>query len=74
MKKIKYKVVIGENGFKDFEEKVETLLNEGWKTIGGIAFNSGHPHQGLAKIEEPTEEKPKLLGAIEAMKRLDDLT
>ena len=86
MKKLVYKVVVSDKGFEDFEAKVSEKLNQGWKPIGGIAFNHSYPHQAMAKvIELPNEksvstnqtsigQKQKVLSANEAMKRLDDLT
>ncbi len=86
MKKLQYKVIVSDKGFTDFEEKVSQMLNEGWKPIGGIAFNHSFPHQAMAKVIEMDqeekiiteqarkEESRKALTANEAMKRLDDLT
>lgn len=86
MKKLIYKVVVSDKGFEDFEAKVSEMLNQGWKPIGGIAFNHSYPHQAMAKVidttdKKPTsenkntiEQKPKSLTANEAMRRLDDLT
>lgn len=86
MKKLVYKVVVSDKGFEDFEAKVSEMLNQGWKPIGGIAFNHSYPHQAMAKVvdtadKKPTsenkntiEQKPKSLTANEAMRRLDDLT
>jgi hypothetical protein len=87
VKKIIYKVVVSNNGFEDFEAKVSEKLNEGWKAIGGIAFNYNSPYQAMAKVVDVTDEentttstltesaqKTRPLTANEAMKRLDDLT
>jgi hypothetical protein len=85
MKKIEYRIVSGEKGFKDFEQKVSELLNNGWKTIGGIAFNAGYAYQAVGKTVEKTKEELKsketeekkalrLLGAAEGMKLIDDMT
>jgi hypothetical protein len=89
VKKIVYKVVVSNNGFEDFEAKVSEKLNQGWKAIGGIAFNYNFPYQAMAKVIDAPEEKgmqaiaqkliqptqeAKPLTANEAMKRLDDLT
>lgn len=81
MKKAQYKVIVSDKGFDDFEEKVSKMLNEGWKPVGGIAFNHSYPHQAMAKVvdveQEPkaiTKQTAKALTANEAMKRLDDLT
>lgn len=85
-KKIIYKVVVSNNGFEDFEAKVSEKLNDGWKAIGGIAFNYNFPYQAMAKVvdvseetgtkaataESPQTQKP--LTANEAMRRLDNLT
>lgn len=86
MKKYVYKVVVSDKGFDDFEAKVNEKLNDGWKPIGGIAFNHSYPHQAMAKIVDSAEEKnnsksesapihkSKTLTANEAMRRLDELT
>lgn len=86
VKKIIYKVVVSNNGFEDFEAKVSEKLNQGWKPIGGIAFNYNSPYQAMAKIFDDTEEKNnsksdsvtpqkvRTLTANEAMRRIDDLT
>lgn len=86
VKKIVYKVVVSNNGFEDFEAKVSEKLNQGWKTIGGIAFNYNFPYQAMAKVVDVSEEAEiavttaephqtqKPLTANEAMRRLDDLT
>ena len=86
MKKFEYKIVVSDKGFNDFEEKVSAMLNDGWKPIGGIAFNHSYPHQAMAKVVEVNQDKKgiqisekvegstKALTANEAMKRLDDLT
>ena len=86
MKKAEYKIIVSDKGFDDFEAKVREKLNEGWKPIGGIAFNHSYPHQTMARVidvgknnelESPPQkasEKPRSLTANEAMKRLHDLT
>jgi hypothetical protein len=80
MKKIEYKVVVSNNGFSDFEEKVSKMLGDGWKPVGGVAFNHSYPHQAMARVidvqtnQDTPKEKAKALTANEAMKRLDDLT
>lgn len=86
MKKLVYKVVVSDKGFEDFEAKVSEMLNQGWKPLGGIAFNHSFPHQAMAKVVDTADErpvknqqssidqKPKALTASEAMRRLDDLT
>lgn len=86
MKKIEYKVCGGTNGFVELEREVSTLLNTGWKPVGGIAFNSGFPYQALARVMEykekpsptatskPGQTKTAKLNANSAMRKLDDLT
>lgn len=89
VKKIVYKVVVSNNGFEDFEAKVSEKLNQGWKPIGGIAFNYNFPYQAMAKVVDVPEEtkattsakkltqpaqEARPLTANEAMKRLDDIT
>jgi hypothetical protein len=86
MKKAEYKIIVSDKGFDDFEAKVSEKLNEGWKPVGGIAFNHSYPHQAMARVIDvesnketavakgKASEKPRSLTANEAMKRLDDLT
>lgn len=81
MKTAQYKVVVSDKGFTDFEERVSKMLNEGWKPVGGIAFNHSYPHQAMAKVVDVEPEpkavaKPeaKALTANQAMQRLNDLT
>ena len=86
MKKLVYKVIVGEKGLEDFEAQVTKKLNEGWKPLGGIQFNHGFPHQSLAKLMEisnPLTESDKstfssnktnFLTANQAIKKLDELT
>jgi hypothetical protein len=52
MKKATYKVVGGTNGFQEMEAEVSKMLNQGWKPIGGIAFNNGYPYQAMAKVTD----------------------
>lgn len=82
MKQYEYRVIVSDKGFEDFEKKVAEKLDEGWKPIGGIAFNHSYPHQAMARLKEAKQEeqgksiqeKAKALTANQAMKRLDDLT
>lgn len=86
MKKAEYTIIVsGKEGFEDFTSKVSEKLNEGWKPVGGVAFNRGYPHQAMARVIETKEkelgdkteittEPRKALTANEAMKRLDELT
>jgi hypothetical protein len=86
MKKAEYKIIVSDKGFDDFEAKVSEKLNEGWKPVGGIAFNHSYPHQAMARVvdmgsnkeitvtPQKASDKPRRLTANEAMKRLDDLT
>lgn len=86
MKKAEYKIIVSDKGFDDFEAKVSEKLNEGWKPVGGIAFNHSYPHQAMARVidvennneievtQQKASDKPRSLTANEAMKRLDDLT
>lgn len=75
MKRYTYKVCGSTTGFKGLEEEVSAMLNDGWKPIGGIAFNAGYPYQAMAKIID-TEEKPtpKAADANTAMRKLDEIT
>ena len=78
MKKLKYELVIGKSGFEAFCKEVSERLNQGWKPIGGVAFNAGFAYQSIAKLIDIEEEKPepkaKKLGASEAMRQLDQMT
>lgn len=87
MKKAEYKVIVSDKGFEDFEQKVAEKLSQGWKPVGGVAFNHSYPHQALVRVVEATSElqkapektiennsTPRPLTANEAMKRIDDLT
>lgn len=82
MKRYEYKVIVSDKGFDDFEKKVAEKLDDGWKPIGGIAFNHSYPHQAMARLSdgkapvknEKLPEEGKALTANQAMKRLDDLT
>lgn len=69
MKRAKYKVITSKNGFQELEETVSRHLNQGWKPIGGIAFNNGFPYQAMAKVEDV-----KPLTANQAMQVIDNLT
>lgn len=78
---IVYKLITAESGIKELEDKITTLINDGWKLAGGISFNHGYPYQAVIGKETPIEKPPgpaedkapKELGANEAMKKLDDL-
>ncbi|WHI48198.1 hypothetical protein ACJJI3_22610 [Microbulbifer sp. ZKSA004] len=50
MKRAEYKVAVGKTGFSSLEEEVTRMLNEGWKPVGGLAFNSGYPYQAMARV------------------------
>ena len=77
---LKYKVVTSSNGFRDLEKAVSLLLNKGWKPVGGVAFNNGFAYQAMVgKVEEKIEKQPgkeesKILGAIDAMRKIDEMT
>lgn len=84
-KQYQYKIVGSPNGFPELEQKISAMLNQGWKPIGGIAFNQGHPYQAMAKlvdtsavpkatIQVSAETKPRPKTFNEAMKDIDDLT
>lgn len=80
MKRIEYKIVIGDKGFKNLEDEISNLMTEGWKTIGGLAFNAGFAYQAIAKtidvkeVEKKETNKNTVIGASQAMKMIDDLT
>jgi hypothetical protein len=85
MKKAEYKVASGAAGFKELEETVSKMLNEGWKPVGGIGFNAGFPYQAMARVvtvsalrdsvpPQLEEEGNKPVGAQAAMRRVDELT
>lgn len=82
-----YKVLHGEKGLKDLEHKVSAHLNQGWKPVGGLAFNQGHCYQAMVgksakplsaaeseQVVSGAEIKPKPVGAAEAMRNVDELT
>ncbi|MDO3383837.1 DUF1737 domain-containing protein [Gilvimarinus algae] len=79
IKQYEYRVITGEKGFKELEQKVSDLLNRGWKPIGGIAFNQGFGYQAMAKLVEKTsytsatkaQKMPQ--GYSAAVKKLDDI-
>lgn len=81
-KRAEYKIVVGSNGFNDFENQVSSLMNKGWKPIGGVAFNSGYANQAMARIidldtskketEKPPEKvKAKPMNTGEAMRMIE---
>jgi hypothetical protein len=85
MKKAEYKVASGATGFKELEETVSKMLNEGWKPVGGIGFNAGFPYQAMARVvtvsattnvisSNSKDDDSKPVGAQEAMRRVDELT
>ncbi|WP_096085890.1 DUF1737 domain-containing protein [Agaribacterium haliotis] len=82
MKRALYKVVGGKPSLPEFEEEVAKHLNDGWKPVGGVAFNASFAYQALAKVtnESPIgsaykEEKSEAKSTTaEAMRRVDDLT
>lgn len=81
MKKAEYKVVTSTTGLPDLEKAVTKLLNEGWKPLGGIAFNQGYPYQAVARFvqvkpstkPENAVEKSQPLTANQAMAVLDEI-
>lgn len=84
-KQYQYKIIGSSNGFPELEQKISSMLNDGWKPIGGIAFNQGHPYQAMAKLVDtknvkqiPTQTTNKKLPSNrtfnEAIKTLEDLT
>ncbi|WP_226645424.1 hypothetical protein [Microbulbifer variabilis] len=50
VRKVEYKVAVGESGFFRLEKKVIQLLNENWKSIDGLAFNAGYLYQAMARV------------------------
>jgi hypothetical protein len=79
-----YKVIGSKNGFSELEKEVSLLLNRGLKPVGSISFNQGFCYQAMIgqirnnkkqDIEKQTvAEKPVALGAVDAMKKVDELT
>lgn len=79
-----YKVVTSKSGFKELEDEISLLINDGWKPIGGIAFNLGFPYQAMVGKTEnnnksqkdkktlPRSKQPN--GVVDAMKKIDELT
>ncbi len=59
-KKYSYKIITSTSGFKELEDNVNEALNNGWKPIGGIAFNSGYSYQAVAKIIEDQEKSSQI--------------
>jgi hypothetical protein len=54
---MQYIVLTGiNNGIPELEDKVTNHLNQGWKPIGGIAFNQGYPYQAMAIAKKPAEK------------------
>ncbi len=83
MKRVSYKVVKGLEGFDAFEQEMGELLTKGWKPVGGMTFNNGVVYQGIAKVitvnnsaskQAKSTKEAKLLGAQDAMRRVDELT
>lgn len=75
-----YRIITAEQGIKELEIKITSLINQGWRPVGGVSFNQSYTYQAMIgevlKSEESRErtEKKSNLGAIGAMKRVDDLT
>lgn len=81
-KRAEYKIIVGSNGFNDFENQVSNMMNKGWKPVGGIAFNSGFANQAMARIvdldisQKPTEkttkkDQAKPMDTAEAMRMIE---
>ena len=56
---VEYKVIHSENGIKGLETAVSKYLSDGWKPIGGIAFNQGYPYQAIAKVKKEQKKAVK---------------
>lgn len=63
-KRAEYRVVEAHNGIAELELKVNDMLAQGWKLIGGITFDRGCAYQSMARITtdpiEPTVPPPTL--------------
>ena len=76
-----YKVISSNTGFKELEQKVTKLLNRGWKPVGSISFNQGYCYQAMVGklVKNSTNQSTRDCskeshGAIDAMKKIDELT
>ena len=77
-----YRIITAQQGIKQLETKITSLINHGWEPVGGIGFNQSYPYQAMiGEIQKSEENRDKRqnstkrnLGAIEAMKRVDELT
>lgn len=82
-----YKVVGSSNGFPELEKKIGIMMDNGWKPVGGIAFNMNAPYQAMARqVEVTTVREPERVQAQqpkqiprpktfnETLKDIDDLT
>lgn len=78
-----YRIITAEEGIKQLETKITALINHGWEAVGGVGFNQSYPYQAMIgeilKSEENRDEnenstKKTNLGAIDGMKKVDDLT
>ena len=78
-----YRIITAQQGIKQLETKITALINHGWEPVGGIGFNQSYPYQAMIgeilkseenrKDETQNSTEKKNLGAIDAMKRIDDL-
>ena len=82
-----YKIITSKSGFKELEDEISLLINKGWKPIGGIAFNQGFPYQAMVgktkntiknqkdkKSAQDLKHKREQIGAVDGMKKIDELT
>ncbi|PCJ90824.1 MAG: hypothetical protein COA46_09880 [Porticoccaceae bacterium] len=81
-----YKVIGSKSGFSELEKEVSNRLNRGWKPVGSISFNQGFCYQAMVgKVENNNNQKDKKrvqdpkhkfkkLGAVDAMRKVDELT
>ena len=82
-----YKVIGSKSGFSELEKEVSNRLNRGWKPVGSISFNQGFCYQAMVgKVEnnnknqegkkrvQDLKDETKQLGAVDAMRKVDELT
>ena len=63
-KRAEYRIIEGPNGIAELEMKVNDMLDQGWKLMGGVSFDRGCAYQAMARITkdpmEPSVPPPTL--------------